>query len=281
MDSDGKNILANRYDKIDFLCEKSMLNVFLSGTLNAEKSITQSTLIYPFGFNISQKAAVDNALSKPLSIIEGPPGTGKTQTILNIIANAVMKGESVAVVSSNNSATANVYEKLEKYDIGFIAAYLGNSDNKTKFIESQKPLPDMSAWKLSAEHKASISKALQTLHGALNSMLEKKNKLSKVRQEFETIKLEYRHFCEYFPYNDEQSSQCLKPNITSTTAMELWIACEKYSSRGKMPGLLERFINRILFGALNRTLYRHLRVINRIFYSADPEKIIALCQKHR
>jgi primosomal protein N' len=134
MDSDGKNILANRYDKIDFLCEKSMLNVFLSGTLNAEKSIIQSTLIYPFRFNISQKTAVDNALSNPLSIIEGPPGTGKTQTILNIIANALMNGESVAVVSNNNSATANVYEKLEKYDIGFIAAYLGNSDNKAKFI---------------------------------------------------------------------------------------------------------------------------------------------------
>lgn len=68
---------------------------------NEEKEFT----IFPFGFNISQKQAVDKALENNLSIIEGPPGTGKTQTILNIIANAVIRGESVAVVSSNNSAT--------------------------------------------------------------------------------------------------------------------------------------------------------------------------------
>jgi len=82
--------------------------------------------VYPFGFNISQKTAVENALKNPLTIIEGPPGTGKTQTILNIIANAIMRNESVAVVSNNNSATRNVEEKLEQYKVDFIAAYLGS-----------------------------------------------------------------------------------------------------------------------------------------------------------
>lgn len=40
-----------------------------------------------------------------ISVIEGPPGTGKTQSILNIIANlAIMQGKTVAVVSGNNAA---------------------------------------------------------------------------------------------------------------------------------------------------------------------------------
>lgn len=51
----------------------------------------------------------------PISVIEGPPGTGKTQTILNIIANIVMEGKNVAIVSNNNSATRNVLENwIEK-----------------------------------------------------------------------------------------------------------------------------------------------------------------------
>lgn len=38
--------------------------------------------------NLSQKIALENALNERVSIIEGPPGTGKTTTILNILANS-------------------------------------------------------------------------------------------------------------------------------------------------------------------------------------------------
>ncbi|WP_162502666.1 AAA domain-containing protein, partial [Treponema endosymbiont of Eucomonympha sp.] len=136
-DSDGNNILANRYVKIGFVSKDSMLSAFLRGKLDIRGTDSVGNAVYPFGFNLSQKLAVANALSSPLSIIEGPPGTGKTQTILNIIACAIMRGESVAAVSSNNSATANILEKLQKYNAGFVAALLGNSDNKREFIESQ------------------------------------------------------------------------------------------------------------------------------------------------
>ncbi|NVZ67290.1 helicase, partial [Pseudomonas gingeri] len=40
-------------------------------------------LIYPFGLNESQLQAVERAFSAQISVIECPPGTGKTQTILN------------------------------------------------------------------------------------------------------------------------------------------------------------------------------------------------------
>ncbi|MGX9987132.1 AAA family ATPase [Soonwooa purpurea] len=85
--------------------------------------------IFPFGFNLSQRNGVDNSFSNPLSVIEDSPGTGKTQTILNIIANAVMNNQSVAVVSSNNSATKNIFEKLDSNGVSFIAALLGSSQN--------------------------------------------------------------------------------------------------------------------------------------------------------
>jgi hypothetical protein len=41
-----------------------------------------------------------------------------------------MNNQSVAVVSSNNSATKNVFEKLESNGVSFIAALLGSSQNK-------------------------------------------------------------------------------------------------------------------------------------------------------
>ena len=141
---DEHNVLEHYYNTIDFVRNDSILAAFLNGKYTKESCEKEGVVIYPFGFNLSQKKAVDNALTNRISIIEGPPGTGKTQTILNIIANAVMRGKSVAVVSGNNTATANVHEKLGKYGLGFIAAPLGNSKNKDAFIEEQNCLlPDM------------------------------------------------------------------------------------------------------------------------------------------
>lgn len=87
-------------------------------------------LIYPFGLNESQLAAVEQAFRAQVSVIEGPPGTGKTQTILNILANILLRGQTVAVLSNNNAAVENVYEKLEKCGLGHLIAKLGNQDNR-------------------------------------------------------------------------------------------------------------------------------------------------------
>jgi len=261
------NILERHYNKIDFIDEECMLSTFLKGTLNNEKQTDMTAAIYPFGFNMSQKSAVDNALENQLTIIEGPPGTGKTQTILNIIANAVMRGKSVAIVSSNNSATANVQEKLKKYKVDFIAAYLGNFENKAKFIESQKPLPDINAWELSDEIKNSISLSLKILFSDLSVMLAKKNELSLFRHKLDELELEYKHFYKSVAVSDDLSSQYLKPITTSSAALELWLLCEKYVKRGKMPNFLGRLINSFVHG-----------VINKKFYS-DLDKMIAICQK--
>ncbi|HCK1662647.1 TPA: AAA family ATPase, partial [Escherichia coli] len=71
-------------------------------------------LIFPFGLNESQLLAVERAFSSQISVIEGPPGTGKTQTILNIVANILIQNKTVAILSNNNSAVSNVYEKMDK-----------------------------------------------------------------------------------------------------------------------------------------------------------------------
>ena len=190
-----RNILARQYEKIVFVRNDSMLAAFLSGKYSKETTQKNISIVYPFGFNLSQKTAVDNALCNQLSIIEGPPGTGKTQTILNIIANAVMRGESVAVVSSNNSATANVLEKLKKDGVDFIAAPLGNTSNKESFIESQNlQIPDIKHWENHSEELETIKKD----EAELDKMLAVRNKLSEITLEKDNLTKEYSHFEDYY-----------------------------------------------------------------------------------
>ena len=91
-------------------------------------------VIAPFSSNESQLEAIRRALDNTVSVIEGPPGTGKTQTILNIIANLLIRGKTIAVVSGNNEATGNVYEKLEKEGLGELAAELGSRSKRELFF---------------------------------------------------------------------------------------------------------------------------------------------------
>ena len=67
------------------------LSIYLGKRLlKKENKYTKSQPIFPFGFNLSQKVLTEKALFEQVSVIEGSPGMGKTQPILNIIANAIM-----------------------------------------------------------------------------------------------------------------------------------------------------------------------------------------------
>ena len=65
--------------------------------------------------NDSQTSAVQFALSaSDLAIIHGPPGTGKTTTVVELICQAVARGERVLACAPSNTAVDNLLEKLVK-----------------------------------------------------------------------------------------------------------------------------------------------------------------------
>ena len=63
--------------------------------------------------NESQQAAIRFALSaSDVAIIHGPPGTGKTTTIVELICQAISKGQKVLACAPSNTAVDNLLEKL-------------------------------------------------------------------------------------------------------------------------------------------------------------------------
>ena len=63
--------------------------------------------------NPPQQEAVRFALSAPdLSVLHGPPGTGKTTTLAEIIFQAVERGEKVLACAPSNTAVDNILEKI-------------------------------------------------------------------------------------------------------------------------------------------------------------------------
>ena len=80
-----------QYDKIQQVSEDTVLASHLASQKGVKMPQMPETVIYPFGVNQSQnqKLAVEKVFPSKISIIQDSPGTGKTQTILNIIANVV------------------------------------------------------------------------------------------------------------------------------------------------------------------------------------------------
>lgn len=66
----------------------------------------------------SQEAAVLEARSGRGLLVEGPPGTGKSQTIVNMVADAIGTGRSLLVVCQKQAALEVVHKRLEAAGLG-------------------------------------------------------------------------------------------------------------------------------------------------------------------
>ena len=129
--------LRRGYEKLAFVHPESVLNYFLSGSPIESRS-QDMTLIFPFRCNLSQRAAVEKALTRSVSVIEGPPGTGKTETILNLIANIVaVQHMTVGIVSFGNAAVDNIRDKLHELGFGHVIGNLGRKEKREEFFAGQ------------------------------------------------------------------------------------------------------------------------------------------------
>lgn len=268
----GEKLLPKRFDKISFVSSDVALAKYLDpSSLQIKGTEREYIPIFPFGCNNSQYMAVKNAMEDQISVIQGPPGTGKTQTILNIIANILMQGKTVQIVSNNNSATENVYEKLSspKYNLGFVAATLGNSKNKKLFIEHQdKNYPDFSSWKRE-ENPADLQKKIAEKSSQLKTVFDMREKLACLRQELSQLVTEQGYFNQYVEESDVNTKSLkFKKNLSSNHWMALWQECQLISEKKKTIGFWFKI----------KALLKY-KMTDWSFYKQDISKIITTFQE--
>lgn len=267
---DNSVFLLKQYEKIDFLDGDMAAAVYLDPEeYDAGTKLDSSAPVFPFGCNESQYQAVVNALSNRISVIEGPPGTGKTQTILNIIANLVLQGKTVQVVSNNNSAIDNVMEKLAspKYKLDFMAAQLGRDERKSAFIAAQTGFyPDMSDWKSDEYASSEFSDSIKEKSVALQEIFREKNRLAKLREERDRVQLECEHLHAMIQDNELILSS---KNLSSDQLMEFWQEYQDIQEGIKKAGLIYRLMRRISLGIRVGKLLKEdmAGVINKLQYA--------------
>lgn len=96
---------------------------------------TDLNLILPS--DSSQDHVVLSSQNRKITLIRGPPGTGKSQVIVNIISNAVSKGQTVLVVCQKRAALEVVHQRLGEKGLDKYAVLL-NKEKEDRAIMYQQ-----------------------------------------------------------------------------------------------------------------------------------------------
>ncbi|MBB2147981.1 DUF3320 domain-containing protein [Pedobacter gandavensis] len=133
------------------LCRNKVVASLVSGKLewqpedNATLAEISDSLLHPAGVALpistdsSQLQAIISSAQGKSFVLHGPPGTGKSQTITNIIANALYAGKKVLFVAAKKAALEVVEKRLESIGIGdFCLELHSNKSKKTAVLEQLK-----------------------------------------------------------------------------------------------------------------------------------------------
>jgi superfamily I DNA and/or RNA helicase len=91
----------------------AQLRDVLLGTADATFDASEPPPILDNGLNATQIATVGFALgARDVALVHGPPGTGKTTTLVEIIRSAVRQGQKVLACGPSNMAVDNLLERL-------------------------------------------------------------------------------------------------------------------------------------------------------------------------
>lgn len=119
-----KALIKNRYDFEDS-----------EDSVDAGELEATTDLMMPIDYDSSQLEAVAASGKGKSFVLHGPPGTGKSQTITNMIANAIYNGKRVLFVAEKKAALDVVKDRLDSIDLSPYCLELhSNKTDKKSFF---------------------------------------------------------------------------------------------------------------------------------------------------
>lgn len=157
----------------------------------------QKEILEVLPLNDEQEKAVRSALSADVTLIAGPPGTGKTQVVANLIINAAIAGQNVLFTSKNNNAVDVVVKRVNslKKELPLILRYEKSAKQCiSDYSQLWEKAPKESDF-LSDAFSAYVntSQSYNNKRKKKQQIIEDRNKLDELEQVVCTIRDKYQH----------------------------------------------------------------------------------------
>lgn len=169
-----------------------------SESVTAASEATQDVLVEPVQLNDEQRNAVERALREKLTVITGPPGTGKSQVVSALLANAAYRGQTVLFASKNNKAVDVVEKRVNGLGPRPLLIRLGRAEHRTAlatflsgFLSARPGANSQSRFDASLKRLHATSLRAKQLRNRVEDLIALRNRVDELEQGVERARVEY------------------------------------------------------------------------------------------
>ena len=178
------------------------LGQWIAGKIDSLAVGNEKQLVEVLPLNLEQRQAVKQSLQNKLTIVTGPPGTGKSQVVSDILINAAWQGKRVLFASKNNKAVDVVETRINNLGPRPILLRVGSNQYQSRLAEY---LVNLLAATATKEDHATFDEANERQV----QMGQKETELSKQ----EDVLIEYRNKVDQLEQKVEESRVTLPKEV--------------------------------------------------------------------
>jgi very-short-patch-repair endonuclease len=176
-------------------CRATALGAWMSGRADGRPPSAAKPLLDVVALNTEQRHAVRQGLANPLTVITGPPGTGKSQVVASIVVNAALQGRTVLFASKNNKAVDLVESRVNGLGPRPVLLRLGGGHGRlagylASLLASTATDSDQDLYREYSAIHAELSRRSAILEAELASIVSLRNEVDRLEQHAESIRQE-------------------------------------------------------------------------------------------
>jgi len=142
-------------------------NKLSDDSLSEDDVLHESCVADLFPLNSEQRDATASLLKNDISVVTGPPGTGKSQVVVSAVANTRIFGQSILFTSRNHKAIDAVYDRAKDRDGNPLIARANSKDDPTVKYSFSMAINDLLNKAIDQKDEQNFSRKVEQLERRL------------------------------------------------------------------------------------------------------------------
>jgi hypothetical protein len=176
------------------------LGLWLRGGSLDASTVADRPILEILPMNTEQRQAVVQGLSAPLTVVTGPPGTGKSQVVTSLLVNQAWKGGSVLFSSRNNHAVDVVESRVNALGPSPLLLRLGKDEHHaqlaqqlTATLAESSGADDLAGYEWQKQAYEEMAARYRAVEDRIGSVVAARNRVDQLERSVEPARALFGH----------------------------------------------------------------------------------------